>query len=128
MDQALLKKAKELAARGYQIQVQKEDGGDGKSLWVAYVPEMPSCVATGDSRESAKAALEIVREDYIYFRLKRGVSVPAPKRVPRDSTIRIDVYEPQRLTSTNTSSEAVGNLLRTPIQSNVFTCASLQQL
>ena len=121
MDQALLNKAKVLAARGYQVQVQKEDGGDGRPLWVAYVPEMPSCVATGDSTESAKAALEIVREDYIYFRLKRGVSVPDPKRVPRDATIRIEVYEPRRHTSTNTSSKAVGNTLQTPSQSNVFT-------
>lgn len=117
MDQALLEKAKVLAARGYQVQVQKEDGGDGRPLWVAYVPEMPSCVATGNSTESAREALEIVREDYIYFRLKRGASVPDPKRVPRDATIRIEVYGRRR----HRSSDAVGNRLRTPSQANVIT-------
>lgn len=121
MDQALLKEAKVLAARGYQVQVQKEDVGDGLTAWVAYIPEMPSCVAVGDSMESAKEALKIVREDYIYFRLKRGVSVPDPKRVPRDATIRIEVYEGRRHTSSNKASDAVGKRLRTPSHSNVFT-------
>ncbi len=79
MDQELLKAAKALAARDYQVIVEREDGPEGKATWVAYMPEMPSCVALGDSAESAKEALKIVREDYIYFRLKRGVSVPEPK-------------------------------------------------
>lgn len=120
MDQALLNKARIMAARGYQIQVQKEDGKDGRPVWVAYVPEMPSCVALGDSTESAKKALKIVREDYIYFRLKRGVSVPEPKRVPRNSTIKIAVYgRPRRMTSTQASS-AVGIRPRKS-HSNAFT-------
>ena len=121
MDQALLKKAKVLAARGYQIQVQKEDGEDGRPVWVAYVPEMPTCVALGDSTESAKEALKIVREDYIYFRLKRGVSVPDPKRVPRDATIKIEVYEGPRQVSSSKAFDAVGRMFRTTGQSNAFT-------
>ena len=68
MDRELLKKAKTLAARGYQVQVQKEEGPNGTAIWVAYVPEMPSCVVQGDSPEHAKEALKTVREDYIYFR------------------------------------------------------------
>ena len=121
MDQALLNEAKVLAARGYQVQVQKEDGEDGRPVWVAYVPEMPSCVALGDSTESAKEALKIVREDYIYFRLKRGVFVPDPKRVTRDATIKIKVYEHRGQTSSTMASDAVGNRLRTRSQSNAFT-------
>ena len=97
MDRELLKKGKTLAARGYQVQVQKEDGQDGKPVWVAFVPEMPSCAAQGDSPESAKEALKVVREDYIYFRLKRKVSVSDPKPVPRDA------YDKDRKLCTSTT-------------------------
>lgn len=121
MDQALLKKAKELAARGYQVQVQKEDGEDGRPVWVAYVPEMPSCVALGESTKSAKEALKIVREDYIYFRLKRGVSVPEPKRMSRDATIKVEVYDRRRHTSLTKVPDAVGSRLRTLSQTTVYT-------
>jgi len=120
MDQALLKKAKVLAARGYQVQVQKEDGVDGRPVWVAYVPEMPSCVALGNSTKSAKEALKIVREDYIYFRLERGVSVPEPKPVPRDATIKVEIYERPRWSNSTRTYEAVGSTLRTN-QSIAFT-------
>ena len=120
MDQALLTKAKVLAARGYKVQVQKEDGEDGRPVWVAYVPEMPSCVALGDSTESAKKALKIVREDYIYFRLKRGASVPEPEPVPRDATIKVENYERPLRTSPTKASDEVGSRLRSN-QSNAFT-------
>ncbi len=120
MDQALLKKAKVLAARGYQVQVQKEDGEDGRPVWVAYVPEMPSCVALGDSTKSAKEALKIVREDYIYFRLKRGASVPEPKPVPRDATIKVEIYERPRRTTSTQATDAVGSRLWSN-QSNAIT-------
>ena len=92
MDQELLKKAITLAARGYQVQVQKEEGPNGTAMWVAFVPEMPSCVVQGDSPEHAKEALKTVREDYIYFRLRRGVPVPDPRLMPPDAKISIEGY------------------------------------
>ena len=79
MDQEMLKAAKALAARDYQVIVEREDGPEGKATWVAYMPELPSCVAEGDSAQAARRALKHVSEDYIYFRLKREVSVPEPK-------------------------------------------------
>lgn len=121
MDQALLKRAKDLAARDYQVQVQKENVEAGRPVWVAYIPEMPSCVAVGDSAERAKEALMIVREDYIYFRLKRGVSVPNPRRVSRDATIKIEVYQHRQQTPSIEASDAVGFRLRTSSQSNAYT-------
>ena len=80
MDQALLERAKSLAARDYQVQLQEEVGRDGVSIWVAFVPEMPSCAVQADSADAAMQALKRVREDYIYSRLKRGVPVPDPAR------------------------------------------------
>ena len=78
MDAELLKKAKSLASRNYQVQLEQEVGRDGAMIWVAFVPEMPACFAQGDTAERAKNALNTVREDYIYFLLKHGLSVPEP--------------------------------------------------
>lgn len=84
MNQELHDQAIELAARGYQVDVQREDDENGNGVWVAFVPEMPSCFAQGDSVESAIEALKTVREDYIYFLMKHGVPVPEPTaREPR---------------------------------------------
>ncbi len=79
MNPRLLEKAVALAARGYQVGFQREDDEDGNDVWVAYVPEMPSCCAQGDTAERAKVALKTVREDYIYFLIKHGLPVPEPK-------------------------------------------------
>ncbi len=78
MDQELLIAAKALAARDYQVIVEREEGPNGNATWVAYMSDMPSCVAEGESPQAAKNALKNVSEDYIYFRLKRGVPVPDP--------------------------------------------------
>ena len=86
MKKKLLDQAIALAARGYQVAVQREDDENGNHVWVAYVPEMPSCFAQGDNVEGAIAALKTVREDYIYFLLKHGVAVPEPKPAHREST------------------------------------------
>ncbi len=79
MNKDLLEQAIALAARGYQVGIQREDDENGNLVWVAFVPEMPSCFAQGDSVEGAIEALKTVREDYIYFLMKRGVPVPEPK-------------------------------------------------
>ena len=78
MNLQLLDHAIALAARGYSVGLQREDDENGNHVWVAYVPEMPSCCAQGDTAERAKIALKTVREDYIYFLIKRGVHVPEP--------------------------------------------------
>ncbi len=122
MDQELLNRAVALAARGYQVQVQKEDAQDGTLVWVAYVPEMPSCVAQGDSPVRAKEALKIVREDYIYFRLKRGVPVPDPKPMPSDATLEIASYSRPRQNPSRSQSDAVGDGLQPADQSYAYTC------
>ncbi|MCY3778686.1 MAG: type II toxin-antitoxin system HicB family antitoxin [Chloroflexi bacterium] len=82
MNKELLDQAVALAARGYQVGVQREDDENGNLVWVAFVPEMPSCFAQGDTAEGAIEALKTVREDYIYFLMKHGVPVPEP--TPRD--------------------------------------------
>ena len=85
MNRKLLDQAIALAARGYQVGVQREDNENGNPVWVAFVPEMPSCFAQADTVEGAIKALKIVREDYIYFLLKHGVPVPEPKLAPKET-------------------------------------------
>ena len=111
MDKVLLKQARLLAKRGYQIKVEREDGHEGAPIWVAYVSEMPSCIAQGDSAESAKDLLKTVKEDYIYFRLKRGVAVPNPKPASHDTTIRIEAYSRAQNNPSTKRTGAVGNRL-----------------
>ncbi|MYD08623.1 MAG: type II toxin-antitoxin system HicB family antitoxin [Chloroflexi bacterium] len=82
MNQELLDKAVALADRGYQVGFEREDDVNGNVIWVAFVPEMPSCCAQGNSAESAIEALKTVCEYYIYFLLKHGVPVPDP--LPRE--------------------------------------------
>ncbi|MCY3979831.1 MAG: type II toxin-antitoxin system HicB family antitoxin [Chloroflexi bacterium] len=84
MNNELLEQAVTLAARGYQVGLQQEDDENGNLVWVAFVPEMQSCYAQGDTVESAIEALKTVREDYIYFLLKHGVPVPEPKPTPME--------------------------------------------
>ncbi len=79
MNQELLDRAIALAARGYQVGVQREDDENGNHVWVAFVPEMPSCFAQGDTVEDAIEALKTVREDYSYFLMKHGAPVPEPE-------------------------------------------------
>jgi len=78
MNKELLDQAIALAARGYHVDVQREDDENGNLVWVAFVPEMPSCFAQGDTVEGAIEALKTVREDYIYFLMKHGAPVPEP--------------------------------------------------
>lgn len=81
LDQAIAK-----AARGYQVGVQREEDENGNPVWVAFVPEMPSCFAQGDTVESAIEALKTVREDYIYFLMKHGAPVPEPNLTACETT------------------------------------------
>lgn len=96
MDQELLSAAKAMAACGYQAGVQREDDENGNHVWVAFVPEMPSCFAQGDSVEDAIEALKTVREDYIYFLMKHGVPVPEPElQAPAGNSSRTEQADAQ---------------------------------
>ncbi len=103
MDQELLDQAIRLAARGYQVAVEREEDENSIHVWVAYLPEMPSCSAQGETVESAIEELKTVREDYIYFRLKRGVPVPEPKprtRAPISNDTRTKRADAEVISST----------------------------
>jgi predicted RNase H-like HicB family nuclease len=71
-------RAKYLAAKGYVVQVSKEDVADGVYLYLAINPEFEGCMAQGDSPEEAVANLEEVRTAYIEHLLDHNLPVPSP--------------------------------------------------
>ena len=84
-----LEKAEEIAARGYQVQVEREDEHEGPPIYVAYVPEIPDCVAQGDSPEHAKAELRIILVDVISYLLESNLEVPQPRTRRGSATVQV---------------------------------------
>ena len=50
-----------------------EKAGDNYS---AYSPDVPGCVATGDSREDAEAAMQVALEMHVKGLIEDGLPVP----------------------------------------------------
>lgn len=78
MNKKLLKKAKKLAARHYNVQYVPDVDTDGNSVVFARIPEMPGCVAHGDTVEEAMEWIELAKIDFIYFYLEDGMMPPEP--------------------------------------------------
>lgn len=73
-----LERARELAARPYQVIVQRDFGSEDHTLFVAFHPEMPRCVAQGESADEARALLNEVRVEYISHLLRFSLPIPDP--------------------------------------------------
>lgn len=78
MNNNLLKKAEELAARNYKIAVSEDRTTSGQVIYMAKNPELIGCMAQGATLEEAIGNLKDARIDYIYDSLKDGVAVPDP--------------------------------------------------
>ncbi len=73
-------KAKELAARHYFTIIDREKSNKGGYYYVATHPDLPGCVADGQTPEEAKQELAKARVDFIYFLLEDNLAVPEPKK------------------------------------------------
>ena len=100
MKTAQLTKAEKMAASGYQLRVEREDEHDGPPIYVAYIPEIPQCVAQADSPENARAELQNILVDVIAYMLESGLEVPAPET--RKGTATVQVGESQAALSPDT--------------------------
>lgn len=109
-----LTKAEQIAASGYQLRVEREDEHDGPPIYVAYIPEIPQCVAQADSPESARAELQNILVDVIAYMLESGLEVPAPETRKGAATVQVGesqaalssdttACQPQATTSSNVS-------------------------
>ena len=65
------------AALDYPIDLSRRDEGDD-SYWVCEIPDLPGCVADGETPDEAVESLSEVRRLWIAARLEHGHRVPEP--------------------------------------------------
>ncbi|MFN8629048.1 MAG: type II toxin-antitoxin system HicB family antitoxin [Chloroflexota bacterium] len=70
------------AAVGYDIVVAPDVAGDNV-VYMASHPELPGCMAQGDTPTLAVAALAVAREEYLRALGSRGLVVPEPHADPQ---------------------------------------------
>jgi predicted RNase H-like HicB family nuclease len=58
---------------------------DSDGYWVAEHPELPGCIADGETPQDALSSLNITRELWIESRLATGLEVPEPQEEPQYS-------------------------------------------
>ena len=104
MKKKLLKRAKKLAARPYQVQIVPDYDTDSKPVFFARIPEMPGCVAHGDTIEEAKEWLELAKIDFIYFYLEDELMPPEPAGLQSEDSPHLYVLD---LSQKSTESETV---------------------
>lgn len=87
MKQKYYRQAESLAQRHYQAHVFLDETTDGEPVYVAIVPEMPGCIAHGDSIEEALEWLESAKLDHIWFLLDRELDVPSPRMIDKSVVV-----------------------------------------
>lgn len=65
----------------YRILIIPDTYTDGTPCYVAQHPELPGCMAQGDTPEEALASLHDARADYLYFLKEDGLPAPLPAAV-----------------------------------------------
>ena len=78
MNSIYLSKAKQLAKLAYQVHVFPDETTEGEPTLVAVVPEMPGCIAHGETIDEALEWLESAKVDHIWFLLDKGLPIPEP--------------------------------------------------
>ncbi|MGB7341286.1 MAG: type II toxin-antitoxin system HicB family antitoxin [Phototrophicaceae bacterium] len=76
----MAQKIKDLAyymSLAYTIRLQEQKDGD----WYADIPELPGCIAAGDSKAEALDILEEAKESWLMVSLEDGDVIPEPKLI-----------------------------------------------
>lgn len=63
----------------YSLFVFLDETTDGDTIYVATNPDLPGCIAQGDTIAEAEDILAEVREDYIAYLLAHNLAVPEPQ-------------------------------------------------
>ena len=83
------KKAKDLADRRYFVRTAPAETTSGRQGFMAYLIDMPGCIAYGFTRDEALHALDGVKIDFIHSLLDSGLSVPEPTTQLSDNTTTV---------------------------------------
>ena len=54
----------------------------GEDSWGAYSPDLPGCVATGDTREEVETLMAGAVEQHLDVMREQGLSAPTPSNFP----------------------------------------------
>lgn len=95
----LWKSAERMARRLYAIEIKMDKMPDGNDIYVVYNPDLPGCMAHGDTLDEAIALLDEVRLDYINALLEEGIPFPAPQSFTTSSqrdTVMNVIFVPGR--------------------------------
>jgi len=98
MNDKLMQKARELAARNYNLSIFNDAEVDGQPVFLAKNNELYGCMAQGSTLEEAIENLKDARIDYIYSLLVDGLDVPDPSLELASSvmtTETLDTSSPQ---------------------------------
>lgn len=63
----------------YAVEVVPDTTADGELCYLASHPELPGCMAHGDSPDEALENLEDARSLYLTTLMKRGLPIPRPR-------------------------------------------------
>ncbi|MGA2820306.1 MAG: type II toxin-antitoxin system HicB family antitoxin [Anaerolineales bacterium] len=78
METTLRKRAEMFAELPYTVEVDLDQTTENQPIYLACVPELPGCLAQGESIEEATKELREARIDYIESLLAGGLPVPMP--------------------------------------------------
>ncbi len=92
MNNELMRRAHELAARNYSLSVFKDESDNGQPMFLAKNPELYGCMAQGETLEKAIKNLEEARTDYIYSLLEDGADIPDPAP---EAVMTVDTASPE---------------------------------
>jgi len=59
-----------------------------EGYWIAENPELPGCIADGETAQGALSSLDVSRKLWIESRLAVGLDIPEPQEPPRKPTKR----------------------------------------
>ncbi len=78
MNERLIKQAEKLTAEPYTIEIMRDETTTGESIFLLSHPELPNCMAQGQSIEEAAVNLEDATREYILSLLEDSLPVPPP--------------------------------------------------
>lgn len=106
-DAHLWEQAEALAARNYELVISIDTLSNGETVYVVSNPELPGCLAHGQTLSQAMRELVEARTAYIYYLLVDGVDVPEPSGTTTTTTSTAQIID---YTQTRTEPLEKGNL------------------
>ena len=79
-------KAKKLAQRPYTIEIYGDQTTTGEPVFLASHPELPGCMAQGETMESAIDELGLVTIEYIESLIEDNLPIPEPLIYPTQTS------------------------------------------